>query len=99
MIAEAETFTEQLSRVRQMATGDPTWDLSDNDMAAITAVIRSHAELLAALKCVRPAIEAETRRWLAEALRERNEETEGKCDGAVSFLETIDAAIATAEAK
>lgn len=33
-----------------MATGDETWDLSDNDQAALTTVLKSHDRLLAALK-------------------------------------------------
>lgn len=32
-------FPDQLSRVRLMASGDPTWDLSPNDLAALTAVL------------------------------------------------------------
>lgn len=40
----------QFSRVRLMATGDPTWDLNDDDVAAISAVLANHAALLAALK-------------------------------------------------
>lgn len=38
----AETFKEQLDRVRQMANGSPKWDLSDNDRAALLAVYESH---------------------------------------------------------
>ncbi len=34
-----ETYEEQLSRVQLMASGDPTWDLSENDMAALNAVL------------------------------------------------------------
>ena len=43
---EPETFAEQLSRLRQMAAGDDTWDLSDADQAAIAAVLESHAALI-----------------------------------------------------
>jgi uncharacterized protein DUF551 len=35
----SETFDEQLSRVDLMASGDSTWDLSENDCAALRAVI------------------------------------------------------------
>lgn len=35
----AESFEDQLSRVRLMSEGDPTWDLSPNDQAAIKAVL------------------------------------------------------------
>ena len=35
-----ESFPDQLSRVRLMASGDSgTWDLSPNDLAALTAVL------------------------------------------------------------
>lgn len=34
-----ETLQDQLSRVRQMADGDPQWDLSPNDQAALRAVL------------------------------------------------------------
>jgi hypothetical protein len=74
--------------------GDP---LSWGDADANALLIAAAPRLLSALKLVRPVIEKETKRWLAEALRERNEETEGKVDGAMSFLEEIDAAIANAE--
>ena len=36
----AETFEEQLSRVDLMASGDSQWYLSENDRAALQAVIR-----------------------------------------------------------
>lgn len=35
----SESFEDQLSRVQQMADGSPTWDLSKNDTAALTAVL------------------------------------------------------------
>ena len=44
-----ESFTEQLSRVRQMTRDNGTWDLSTNDIAALRAVLQSHAELYEAL--------------------------------------------------
>lgn len=34
-----ESFEDQLSRVQQMASGSPTWDLSPNDIAALKAVL------------------------------------------------------------
>jgi hypothetical protein len=34
----AETFDEQLSRFDLMCEGDSTWDLSENDLAALLAV-------------------------------------------------------------
>jgi hypothetical protein len=35
----SETYAEQLDRVRGMADGGDTWDLSDNDTAALTAML------------------------------------------------------------
>lgn len=35
----SESFDDQLSRVGQMASGSPTWDLSPNDIAALKAVL------------------------------------------------------------
>lgn len=35
-----------------MASGDPTWDLSDNDTAALNAVLASHRVMLAVLKAM-----------------------------------------------
>jgi cell division septum initiation protein DivIVA len=35
----AESYEDQLARVRAMATGAGTWDLSDNDLAALRAVL------------------------------------------------------------
>lgn len=60
-------------------------------------LIAAAPDLLSALKLVRPVIAQQTELWIAEALRDRNEETEGKLDGARSFLDELDAAIAKAE--
>jgi len=35
----SESFAEQLERVQLMASGDHKWDLSDNDMAALRALL------------------------------------------------------------
>lgn len=35
----SESFEDQLSRVKLMASGEPTWDLSPNDCAALSAVL------------------------------------------------------------
>lgn len=35
----SETYAEQVRRVQSMASGSETWDLSDNDIAALTAVL------------------------------------------------------------
>jgi hypothetical protein len=41
-----ETIQEQISRVRMMAEDDgETWDLSDNDKAALKAVLRENDHL------------------------------------------------------
>ncbi len=45
----SETYTEQLSRVRLMASGDYTWDLVDDDTAALTGVLARLDELEGAL--------------------------------------------------
>ena len=36
---ENESFSEQVERVKSMARGDGTWDLSDNDQAALKAIL------------------------------------------------------------
>lgn len=36
----SEPYSEQLARVRLMASGSPTWDLSPNDLAALNAVLQ-----------------------------------------------------------
>ena|SRR5580658_5807749 len=38
----SETFAEQISRLELMADGDPQWDLSDNDRAAIRALLENY---------------------------------------------------------
>ena len=42
-----ESNKDKLSRVRQMSTGDPTWDLSPNDLAALKYVSDDNARLRA----------------------------------------------------
>lgn len=39
MTNEPEVFEDQISRLELMASGSPTWDLSDNDCAAIRAAL------------------------------------------------------------
>lgn len=55
----AESFDDQVSRVELMSTGDPTWDLSPNDLAALKAVLADRERLrklveraVVGLKCV-----------------------------------------------
>lgn len=43
----AESFEDQLSRVRLMAEGDPTWDLSPNDQTALKTVLARADEAIA----------------------------------------------------
>ena len=40
-----ESADEMLSRVKLMASGDPQWDLSPNDQAAITYVLKKVEDL------------------------------------------------------
>lgn len=51
MSKSVETYDEQIARVEMMAAGDNKWDLSDNDLAALRAVLKERAELLRWLKC------------------------------------------------
>lgn len=37
---------DQLSRIEQMASGSPTWDLSPNDLAALRAILAERAEVV-----------------------------------------------------
>jgi hypothetical protein len=37
-----ESFAEQIERLELMADGDPQWDLSDNDCAAIRALLENY---------------------------------------------------------
>ena len=37
-----ESFADQIARLELMASGDPTWDLSDNDKAAIRALLENY---------------------------------------------------------
>ena len=50
MPLESESHDEQLSRVRMMAEGNDTWDLSENDCAALKMVLRERDALLYWLK-------------------------------------------------
>lgn len=43
----AESFEEQLDRVKSMASGSATWDLSHNDIAALKVLLAERAELVA----------------------------------------------------
>jgi hypothetical protein len=41
-MSEPETFAEQIERLELMADGDSQWDLSDNDRAAIRALLENY---------------------------------------------------------
>lgn len=47
-----ESFEDQLSRVRLMSEGDPTWDLSPNDQAALKAVLAKLEEIREPLRLI-----------------------------------------------
>jgi hypothetical protein len=47
-MSDAESFADQIARLELMADGDPTWDLSDNDRAAIRALLENYRECIGA---------------------------------------------------
>jgi hypothetical protein len=47
-----ESVKAQIGRVWLMSQGDETWDLSDNDVAALQTVLGINGQLLAALKSI-----------------------------------------------
>jgi hypothetical protein len=73
-----ETFGEQIGRLKSMSEPAGTWDLSQNDMAAIRAVLASHEELLGAVQDLLEAIPPQNndQDWwpdeLTRAVREAN---------------------------
>jgi hypothetical protein len=44
-----EKLQEHINRVKLIATGNETWDLSDNDLAALNAILQYIKELEDAL--------------------------------------------------
>jgi hypothetical protein len=54
----SESWADQVSRLEAMASGDVSWDLSPNDMAAIRAVIDRVADLEADIRRARSDLEA-----------------------------------------
>jgi len=58
MSEQVETFSEQWTRVNQMASGNPTWDLSENDLVALNAVLVNYESLWSALQRAREALKA-----------------------------------------
>lgn len=53
-----ETFEEQLERVEGMASGSPTWDLSRNDLAALSALLEAEKRGTAERDYMREGINA-----------------------------------------
>lgn len=41
----SESHADQIRRVEGMASGDSTWDLSDNDCTALATVLKERTEL------------------------------------------------------
>jgi hypothetical protein len=41
---DEESFADKISRLELMADGDPTWDLSENDRAAIRSLLESYRQ-------------------------------------------------------
>lgn len=60
----SESFDEQVSRVRLMASGEPTWDLSDNDRAALQAVLDALATTTPSPSCETCGGEGEVDNWV-----------------------------------
>lgn len=54
-----EALDEQVERLEMMGSESGTWDLSDNDTAAINAVLAHREELLRCLLCLRSFMWAE----------------------------------------
>lgn len=76
----SETFKEQLGRLQLMASGDEKWDLSDNDCAAIAALLQEwkRADNIAnnydqAIRHVRAQVE----QFTAASIRFLNEAPQG----------------------
>lgn len=82
---DKETFREQLSRVEQMAedTNGETWDLSENDHAALRAVLQDRQRLAA--KCNAQAGSRDPRWQDAEQAAERLAEGSTVLDEAYHF--------------
>lgn len=74
-----ETLNESLERVQLMASGDPQWDLSDNDQHALKKVLMEIILLREALHDLREAIspgrKANAEYYLGVAQRMRSKET------------------------
>jgi hypothetical protein len=84
-----ENYNDQLSRLNLMADDDgTTWDLSENDQAAISAVL----DKLSSVEAERDAAQAEVERLQADAKRYRYIRSLGT-EQPERFDATVDAAI------
>ena len=63
----SESFEDKLSRVEQMASGSETWDLSDNDIAALKAVLADRRGLYNRVQEVADDLTADARRYSDDA--------------------------------
>ncbi len=95
----SESHSEQIERAQWMADPDQgcTWDLSENDRAAIKAVLKDRADLLAAVKLIWSMFD--------DGRIVRNISNDGKPDWALKILtftrelQTIHAALIQADQK
>jgi hypothetical protein len=94
----SESFADQMSRLRQMCDeGSETWDLSDNDRAAISTVLASHDALLEALKYFAALKDCDEESEACEGNSGPYCSTHGDTDLHVDAIKAARAAIAKAE--
>ncbi len=93
----AESLADQVARLRLMALGDPKWDLSPNDQAAITAAL----DKLSALDTERAAKRqfanalmdlVEVGRWLAQRQPAAHAKDQAEADAWAKFYKLLDEA-------
>lgn len=74
----AETYSEQLGRLRLMSEADENeWDLSENDQAAIKAVLSKMGMMKAELQRLSDVVCEEDRELIALVLEGPQEATNG----------------------
>lgn len=80
-----ENYEDKRARLDMMAKGDPTWDLSPNDVAAVRTILERHDALKSQLAKARALIAAfrAERRALLEWM-DGNAESWGRAEGAVN---------------
>ena len=87
-----ESFKEQLERVESMANPSGTWDLSDNDTAALSALLDHYKGALHEVESLKAALYDErqtVRGWIVangrggwiDGLRVENEKLKACMDG------------------